>query len=71
MKIQIPNNCIFYKRHENMNKTCIFAGIEKMCKIYHDEVCSEYKEKEDETSKSDSVLYDCSGCVDSDDVGDD
>lgn len=43
MEIQIPNNCIFYNRHENMNKTC---KNEKMCKIYHDEICEEYKENE-------------------------
>ena len=38
-------NCIFFRHNENMNKTC---RNEKMCKIYHDEVCSEYKEKKDE-----------------------
>lgn len=36
-------NCIFFRHNENMNKTC---RNEKMCKIYHDEICEEYKENE-------------------------
>lgn len=41
--------CINYTQNENMNKTC---QNNKMCKIYHDEVCEEYKEKEDENISS-------------------
>ena len=46
--IQIPQHCKYYRQMENMNLTCTYKGITKMCKIYYDEVCKEYKEKEDE-----------------------
>ena len=64
-------NCIFFRHNENMNKTCAFKGIQKMCKIYHDEVCSEYKEKENEIDKSDSMLDVHNNCMDSNNMGDD
>ena len=45
MNIQIPFKCVHFTNNENMNKTC--KG-EQMCRIYYDEICKEYKEKEDE-----------------------
>lgn len=45
MKTQIPYKCKKYKPNENLNKTC---DNKTRCKIYYDEVCREYEEKEDE-----------------------
>ena len=44
MEIQIPQRCKYYAKNENMNKTCAIKGIEKMCKVYYGDVCSEYSE---------------------------
>lgn len=49
--IQIPQHCKYYRQMENMNLTCTYKGITKMCKIYYDEVCREYKEKKDENRR--------------------
>ena len=35
--------CESYTNNENMNRSC---KNEKMCKIYYNEECKEYKEKE-------------------------
>ena len=51
MEIQVPQYCKHYTKNENMNKTC---KSENMCKIYYDEICKEYKEKEDENSLEDN-----------------
>ena len=45
MKIQIPYKCKKYKPNDNLNKTC---ANKTRCKIYYDEICIEYKEKENE-----------------------
>jgi len=41
--MQIPYKCKHYTKNENMNKTC--KG-EMMCKIYYEEECREYEEKD-------------------------
>ena len=43
--IQIPHRCEYYKKNENMNLTCTFKGIEKMCRIYYGEQCKEYNDE--------------------------
>lgn len=48
MEIQIPYMCKKYKPNDNLNLTC---NSQKRCVIYYDEVCREYKEKEDENNK--------------------
>ena len=56
MKIQIPYKCEKYIKNDNLNKTCSDSA---RCKIYYDEFCNEYKEKQE--------LYcdglDCVGCT--------
>lgn len=47
--IQIPYRCEHYTKNENMNKTC--KG-EKMCKIYYEEECREFKEIGNTENKS-------------------
>jgi len=48
--------CKYYKKSENMNHTCSLK--EQMCKIYYNETCKEYKEKEDERSNTNSTIID-------------
>lgn len=45
MKIQNIYKCKKYKPNDNLNKTC---DNKTRCKIYYDEECREYEEKEDE-----------------------
>ena len=53
MTIQIPHRCEYYQRNENMNKTCTFKGIERMCRIYYGEVCKEYNEEKNDECRLD------------------
>ena len=53
MTIQIQHRCEHYKRNENMNLTCTFKGIERMCRIYYGEACREYKEKDNDECRMD------------------
>ena len=61
--IQIPHRCEYYKKNENMNLTCTFKGIEKMCRIYYGEQCKEYN---DEKFNFDSDFNSSSDRVESD-----
>lgn len=48
MKIRNIYKCKKYKPSKNLNKTC---DNKTRCKIYYDEVCREYEEKENEELK--------------------
>lgn len=55
MEIQIPNKCKKYKQNDNLNKRC---DNKARCKIYYDEVCREYEEKEDgKTIRTNIQIY--------------
>lgn len=48
MIIQNIYKCKKYKPNDNLNKTC---DNKTRCKVYYDEVCNEYEEKENEKDR--------------------
>lgn len=54
MQIQNIYKCKYYTNNENMNKTC---KNKKMCKVYYDEVCEEYRVEENEILDTDEQMH--------------